>query len=316
MEPELEGGGGWSFVVLPDTQILAASHPEIFTAQTRWIAEESRAWNVQFVAHVGDVVDDNSATQWGVAFDALRRLDGHVPYVLAVGNHDLGPFGSAHDRSTLLNDYFPLADVVHEPWFGGAFEADRRENTFATFETPTGPWLVLSLEFGPRSDVLAWADAVLEAHRDQPTLVVTHAYLYADDTRYDHVTRLDQDWSPYAYGVANAPEGVNDGEEMFQRLIRRHDQVELVVCGHVLHDGLGRRTSLQDGGGRVHELLANYQHRELGGAGFLRIFTVSPWGDRVHVQTYSPYLGAWRDGPDESFVLDLDRRRDEAADLD
>lgn len=296
----------WSFVVLPDTQILAASHPEIFEAQTRWVTEAGKRWNVQFVAHVGDIVDDNTSEQWDVAFDALRRLDGRVPYVLAPGNHDYGLGGSANDRSTRLNEYFPAADFELQPWFGGTFEPDRMENSYARFETPTGPWLVLALEFGPRREVLQWADEVLRAHPDHRTVVVTHAYLYSDDTRYDRARRPDQLWSPYDYGLAESPGDVSDGEEMFQQLVRAHDQIEIVVCGHVLNDGLGRRTSVQDGGGRVHELLANYQHRELGGAGYLRVLTVAPSGDRVHVQTYSPFLDAWRDDPEESFVLVLD----------
>lgn len=298
--------GAWTVIVLPDTQIAAASHPNVFEAQTRWIVEARDALNIQFVLHVGDITDDNGPSQWDAAYDALSILDGEVPYVLAPGNHDLGPGGSAADRSTLLNAYFPLSRFEAEGSFGGAFEANRSENTYHVFETPGGPWLVLALEFGPRDAVLEWAGEIVRAHAGVPAILVTHAYLYSDDTRYDWARYgAAQAWSPYTYGVASTPGGVNDAEQMFQAFIRESDDVRLVVSGHVLNDGVGRLTSELDGGGRVHQLLANYQHQPLGGAGFLRVMTFSADGARVDVRTYSPYLDEHRRSADDEFSLEL-----------
>lgn len=296
--------GSWSVIVLPDTQILARDYPEIFEAQTRWIAEQRSAWNIQFVLHVGDVVDDDVASQWDVAAAALHSLDGVVPYVLAPGNHDYGLGGSASDRSTMLSAYFPVSTFASRPSFGGTFADGAIDDSFHVFDTPAGPWLVVALEFGPRDEVVAWADEVIERHA-MPTILVTHAYLYSDDTRYDWVNRPDQEWSPRSYGLASLPGGANDGEEMFDAFVRENDDVDLVVCGHVLNDGIGRLTSEQAGGGRVHQLLANYQHQDRGGAGFLRIMTFDATATRVDVHTYSPYLEEWRTDPDNEFSLEL-----------
>jgi hypothetical protein len=308
--PPLDGGpiepGPWTFVVLPDTQILAASHPDIFEAQTRWIVEQRDALSIQFVLHVGDIVDDNGSAQWDVARASLGILDGRVPYVLAPGNHDYGIGGSASDRETMLDAYFPVSLFDSLPSFGGTFAEGSIENSYHLFTTPTGPWLVVAVEFGPRDDVVAWADAVIAAHPGIPAIVVTHAYLYSDDTRYDWLRRPDQQWSPYSYGLASAPGGVNDGEEMFQRFVRHHDPIDLVVCGHVLNDGIGELTSDQDGGGRVHQLLANFQHQPEGGAGYLRIMTVSADGAWVDVRTYSPYLDTFLTDAENQTTLELD----------
>jgi 3',5'-cyclic AMP phosphodiesterase CpdA len=78
----------WTIAVLPDTQIYARSHPELFIAQTRWIAAQAERHRIRFVLHAGDIVDDGGEAQWRVAERALRVLDGRVPYVLALGNHD------------------------------------------------------------------------------------------------------------------------------------------------------------------------------------------------------------------------------------
>jgi len=296
--------GEWTVIVLPDTQILAQDHPEIFEAQTRWIAEQRDALDIRFVLHVGDVVNLNDGPQWDVADRALRTLEeGGVPYVIAPGNHDYGENGSAGDRDTLLSTYFPVERFSDAPSFGGVFEEGRIDDSFHVFETPAGSVLVVALEFGPRDEVVAWADEVIRAHAPMRTFVVTHAFLYSDDTRYDRATRPDQMWSPYDYGLAGLPGGVNDGEEMWQAFIRQNDPIDLVLSGHVLNDGIGRLTSTQDEGGVVHQLLANYQHQPLGGAGFLRILTFSEDGSRVDVRTYSPWLDEDRADPDDTFSL-------------
>lgn len=300
--------GSWTIAVLPDTQILARDHAEIFEEQTRWLAAARDEWRIAFAAHVGDLVDNNSDEQWDVAYRAMHTLDGRLPYVMAPGNHDLGLRGSAVDRSTLMNAYFPVEDFAVEPWFGGTFVEDQIENSFSTFETPSGPWLVVALEFGPRDAVVEWARMVLRNHPDTPTLLVTHAYLYSDDTRYDWSSRPDQLWNPHSYGVGESPEGVNDGEELFRALVDEFDQVEIVVCGHVLNDGLGRLQSRQSEGGIVHQVLANYQEQALGGGGFLRLMTFDEAGTHVDVGTYSPYLDEWLTDADNQFSLELEPR--------
>jgi hypothetical protein len=51
----------------------------------------------------------------------------------------------------------------------------------------------------------------------------------------------------------------------------------------------------------VHQILANYQMRELGGEGYLRLLEFQPDGKRVRVKTYSPVLDAWMTGADQQF---------------
>ena len=93
----------------------------------------------------------------------------------------------------------------------------------------------MSLEFGPRDAVLEWANRVLQANPSANAIILTHAYLYADGTRFDHLTRTDQAFSPHTYGIEALPGGVNDGEEIWQKPIVNNPNVRIVLCGHV-HD--------------------------------------------------------------------------------
>src|SRR6476660_10325807 len=148
----------FSVVVLPDTQYYSSSWPDIFAAQTRWIVTNREAQQIAFVLHTGDVVDSDLPAQWDPASQALHLLDGEIPYAMTAGNHD---YFNLADRMGMINTYFPPSHFTQYPWFGGTFEPGHLENSFSLFSAGGGRWVVLALEFGPRDEVLAWADSVL-----------------------------------------------------------------------------------------------------------------------------------------------------------
>jgi len=297
------GSGSFAVVVLPDTQYYAAEHPEILEAQARWIVEERSAGEIALVIHEGDLVDGDEPRQWERAARSLHELDGLVPYILSVGNHDYHRDGPFVTRRTLVNDYFSAATSAPGLGPSGTFEPGRIENSFQVVEPRGRPWLILSLEFGPRGAVLEWADAVAKDYADHPAIVVTHAYLDAHSTRFDHVLRPEQPWSPRAYLAEAQPDDVNDGEEIWQKLIVRNDNILFVLCGHDLGDGVGRLTSKRPDGTKVEQLLANYQTGPLGGSGYLRLMRFFPDRHRVAVETYSPFLDRFKTGPENQFEL-------------
>ena len=177
----------FKIAVIPDTQNLAIRHPEIFKAQTQWIADNSEKQNIKYVVHEGDIANNNNAPQWENANDAMRTLDGVVPYSVLPGNHDMGTKGSANTRdTTLYNTYFPVSDFAGTETFGAyPGEPDKYENNYHTFHAGGTDWLVLSLEFGPRDPVLDWANEVVSSHPNHRVIVATHAYMYYDETRYN-----------------------------------------------------------------------------------------------------------------------------------
>jgi hypothetical protein len=219
--------------------------------------------------------------------------------VLAAGNHDYRRAGAAISRDSSMSAYFPPAGFAASGWFKGTFEPGRIENSFGIVDLPGGPWLVLSLEFGARDAVLAWADRIVASHAALPALVVTHAYLYSDGTRYDHRARPDQLWNPHRYLAGD----VNDGEEMWRKLVAANDNIRFVLCGHDLADGVGRLSSVHADGSAVHQLLANYQTGALGGEGYLRLMRFLPAERTVTVRTYSPYTNRFKTDPENEFTL-------------
>jgi 3',5'-cyclic AMP phosphodiesterase CpdA len=301
--------GAFTIAVLPDTQNYSEKYPKTFQAQTQWIVDQRRERNISCVLHLGDITNKNSVPEWKNAATALNTLDGKLPYFLVPGNHDYSDGGRCTDRSTMLNDYFPVSKFKDLPTFGGVYDKEPQsmENSYHLFSVGKRKFLVLGLEFGPRKDVIRWANEVVARHKDREVILITHAYIYHDDTRYDwRKYGSKQKWNPHSYGVAKAnDDDVNDGEELWQQLVSKHDNFIMTLNGHVLYDGLARTTTTTDGGADVHQLLVNFQMRPNGGDGWLRLLEFSADGKSVQTYDYSPTLDQHNKSAQNEFSLKL-----------
>jgi len=179
-------------------------------------------------------------------------LDGVVPYSVAVGNHDLFNGGDTEDRAEsvkIYNQYFPPSRYECTEWYGGHM-GEGNENSFSFFKAGGMEFMVLSLEYYPRDTVLAWANQVVSENED-------HAYMSIDDTRIGE----DSNWGPQSHTISR--DDGNHGEEMWEEFVKFHPNFFLVLSGHALGDGVGRLTSTGVEGNEVHQLLANYQARQV-----------------------------------------------------
>lgn len=315
--PETSPTSAFSIVVLPDTQFYSERHPETFQSQVAWIEDNEDARNIAFVLHEGDIVNHNVAEQWDVASQALHSLDGVVPYVLAVGNHDLrGSVTGLSREVDFFDENFPVAMHDDDAWFCGSYDESDLQNSYALLEGGGRKWLVLALEFGPRDEVLLWANDILSDYAQYPAIIVTHAYMYLGDDRYDHVGMPLQEFSPYSYGIVGS---INDGEEMWNALVAPNANVKFVFSGHMLFPGVGRLTSVRADGSTTHQVLANYQtcatadpcvnpmtgEMNRGGDGYLRIVDISTDHTRADITTYSTTLDNYKRDIDNEFSLEL-----------
>ncbi len=297
------GNGEFTIAVLPDTQYYSLTYPGIYLSQVSWIAANVQRLHIPYVFHLGDIVDQNTPAEWQRAVQAMGLLDGVVPYTVVPGNHDLGTSGSAITRDTLLNQYFSYDRTAAWPTFGGAYEPGKLENTYHLFSAGGRDYVVLALEWGPRDVVLEWADDVMNQYPHRYGILVTHAYLNNNDLRYDITdTAHPQDFNPHQYGTAG---GVNDGEEMWQKLVRKHAFV-MTLNGHVLGDGTGYLASVTDKGNTCHQMMSNYQFRALGGEGYMRLLEFETDARTVKVFTYSPLYDSFLVEPDQMYTITLD----------
>jgi predicted MPP superfamily phosphohydrolase len=289
----------FTIVALPDTQFYSSLYPQIFAAQTQWIANHVQDQNIKLVVGLGDIVDGGGvATQWQNADAAVRLLDGHVPYMMAIGNHDYdqnNPAGRTASTKN-FNSFFGPVRYVGAAWYKGSFPAGSNENFYGLFNINGRNYLIVVLEFAARDSALAWADGILKANQDKDAIIVTHMFTYVDNTR---ISGCDPN-SAASFGVGQD----NNGEDMWWKLVRKYPNIHLVLSGHVVQgDGTGRRMDLGLNGNLVNQILSDYQSDPLGGSGYLRILRISPSLNRVSVSTYSPYLDSFMTDDHNQFMV-------------
>lgn len=286
----------FSIVMLPDTQIYSEKRPDLFFAQTNWIKLNRDKENIVFVTHVGDLVQNHGyePSQWRVADEAMAVLDGVVPYGIAIGNHDYdSDEGARKGIATMYLRYFdPERRFKGRPWYGGA--SPNGLNSYQLFFGGGVDFVILHLELDAPDDALDWARGVLDRHPTRSAIITTHSYLRGDAG----VGRQTQ---------RECRKDGNSGEEMWQKLIRRSPQVFMVLCGHIGSVGEYHQISRNDAGADVLEMLADYQERENGGNGRLRLIRFVPADNEIQIRTYSPVLDRFETDAKSQFAVPWNR---------
>lgn len=298
----------FSVIGMPDTQNYSEFYPQIYALQTQWIAQQREALDIRYVSHYGDVVNHgDDLFEWNNADAAMATLDAaDVVYGVTAGNHDITPAGEAGSAyiPQLFQQYFGPARFVGKPWYGGA--SPSQMSSYQLFSKGGWDFLALHLECDGALAELAWAQGVLNQHRERIVLMTTHRYLQDAEDYTGGVPLVPSGYyPPIWYGVEGvyAPGGIQT-PQIFDWFVRRNPNIALVQCGH-FHEEF-RQVATNVRGNPVHELLADYQDDPNGGDGWLRILRFDMDQQRIEVETYSPFLGQFRTADESEFSLALD----------
>jgi hypothetical protein len=287
---ELTEADDFTVVVLPDTQYYTVEgrHNEHhFYAQTRWIMDNREAYRIVAVIHNGDVVDhgDRYPYEWTIADRAMTTIEAAVPglpdgmpYAIDVGNHDQTPNGTAGNTDS-FNANFGVDRFAGRAYYGGHYGSTNDES-WVTFSAGGLDFVVVSLQYDTTQDpaVTAWARRIFESH-------------------------------PNAFGILNShyilTSGGNfgpQGQAIYDSL-RDVQSLQLMTCGHVAAES--RRHDTFEGH-TIHSMLADYQGRDEGGFGWMRIWEFSPANDELTVRTYSPSRDEWETDGGSEYTIPVD----------
>lgn len=304
--PKLSDPNSFTWILLPDDQTYQkfGRNQSIFQLMTDWIIDQKKELNIQMVLSVGDLVEQNnvlqpdgkngdqtSVKQWESVKSAFSKLNNKIPYILCTGNHDYG-IKSAESRYSQFNSYFPpqgnlLNLSILVEMADNAQGVPTLENACYQWKSPFGQtFLIFSLEFGPRKEILKWAKEVASRlqYKDNIGVIITHSYENSKGLWTDKET----------YKLADA----NYGKEIWQDFIQTTKNIQFVFCGHIAdsetHEGqVHYRMDKNTGGLDVHQMLFNAQREGggwhgNGGDGWLRILEFLPDKQTIKVYTFSP----------------------------
>ncbi len=285
----------FTIAMLPDTQRYSENRPDLFFAQTNWIKKNRDKENIVFVTHVGDLVQNRSKkpSEWKVASEAMGVLDGVVPYGVTIGNHDYdSDDGVRKGVATMYLQYFnPEQRFKGRPGYGGA--SPNGLNSYHLFSGGGVDFVMLFLEVDAPDDALAWAKGVLAKHPTRAAMVTIHTYM-------NHGGKAERETK------REYRKDGNSGEDIWQKFIRSNPQVFMLLCGHVGGLVEHHQISQNDAGADVLEMLADYQGRENGGDGWMRLIRFEPAKREIQMRTYSPAFDRFETDANSEFIYPWD----------
>ena len=247
----------FTIVAVPDIQNETQYYPAALTSEINWIVNNRASQNIVFVAQQGDLTNNADKTEFTTAQNNLFLLNnaaglawGTVP-----GNHDLA-------NASLYDSYFGPSNFTGQSWYGGSYA----HSSYQTFTAGGRNYLMLDIEYDAPTDVIDWAQGIINANPGKPTIVNTHDYLTSGGrTSY--------------------------GDTLWSSLVKPNSQIFMVLCGHMHFEY--HQTSMNNDGQPVFELLADYQDNPYGpaagGSGYERLYQFDEANSVIHVKTFSPY---------------------------
>ena len=151
----------------------------VYQHSINWIEQKKKeGCHFSCILHTGDITNNDWVSQWMCFQTATNTIANSIPYFSMIGNHDYtwGEGNKIYDRkNTHFNEYvqFPLSleRVI------ASFEEGRMENVVIENRIKGNRLDFLILEFGPREEVVTWADAYVKAHPERNFILMNHEYL-------------------------------------------------------------------------------------------------------------------------------------------
>jgi hypothetical protein len=262
----------FTIAVLPDTQYLldeGGSDAEPVRATLRYLVGDQGQDNIVFMTQLGDVTEHGTEAEMSTASSVFDEAGG-LPFSVLAGNHDVRGDDQRGD-TPYLRTFGPQRFSGVETYGGSSPDG---YNSYHVVRGGGREWLILALDWRASDAGLAWAQGALDRHATLPAILTTHDLVWAED---DGQAQLS-----------------DNGQRLWDRLIRGNDQIFLALGGHYWPSG--RTTMTNDDGNPVHLHITNYQDRYYGGAGMVRYYGFDLARGVIDVETFSPWLLA-KDNP-------------------
>ena len=298
------GNDYWSLVFVPDIQNLTidGEYTETWNTMAQWIADNASKENIKHVIGAGDSTWNNNDEQYNRALNGFKLFSDNISWSNMVGNHDYDWSKTVRD-SSMYEKYFgeetikaTAAKSTYQGYYNDPDGLSTTENSYYRFTVNGVKWMIVQLEYHPRTGAINWANDIIKAHPLDNVILTTHGYING--------------WGQYIGETMNYIQsnenGYIDSTNKIWPLLKSNDNIKMILNGHSVNGSgaIVEKTETTDGGNTVPVFMINAQDTDAGEGykngdayyndkplGMLSIFRFSKDGSKVAIQYYSPSEG-------------------------
>lgn len=293
----------WSMVFIPDIQNLTeGTWTDTWLGMADWISNNIKTENIQHVIGAGDTTWSNNDWQYDIAMQGFNKFIDKVSWSNMVGNHDY-VWSATYRDSSMYQKYFGesvLQSTGSKDTYAGYYVDPQgkstTENSYYRFDVNGVKWMVLQLEYAPRTTVVNWAKDIMNQYPLDNVILTTHGYISGTGEYFTEGQTYINDNTETGDGTAYL-----GSTENIWTALKGCSNLKYILCGHAGNGtgSIATRTEMNDAGQDVTALMINAQDMDWGDGtgpgyytnkalGMLSILRFSADGSQVAVQWYAP----------------------------
>ena len=280
----------FSFAVVGDTQKLAVNYPENFAKIYEYVYDNIDAKNIEVVIGLGDITDtkDGVDYEWEAALNGHKIIDDYVNNIPIIGNHDN------------VFRYNKFAKQLNYAQRAVCYNDGDYRNTYVEVNVGGIGYIFLNLDHSLNSDIIDWANNVCKKFPNHNIIVSRHGHMNSTNETLKDTDQL-------------APQGIK-AEQLWDMLLSKHENIVLVLSGHVGSQFVLATQRKGEKGNTVTEMLIDFQDVDKvatdrgytdGGLGVVNMFYFSADGSKLTVETYATIPGKYLHDVNQ-FTIELD----------
>ena len=279
--------GDLQYATYHDTKSNLGNLEKLFS----WLLDNKESRNIQYVFGLGDTVQTlttysdsyRNPPEWDLVSAQYARLNGQIPYGVVRGNHD----DEAGYHEHICTDYYKsqMEGFFFDPSKPVTL-GNSMSNSYRKLEIGNHKYLMLNLDFRVTPESLAWANDLIYDNYEYKVIISLHAYLggdgnfYKDDIGSSNATDTVLEWLPY------------DGEYLWENLFARHENIMMVLCGHLGVTDPVVQTRTANNGNQVIEILVDPDSFEKDNpCGFVLMLNFTEDAQKIEVEYLAPAKG-------------------------
>ena len=284
--------------VIGDIQEYSVSDERInyFNKTNVWLRAQQKYFSVfSCILQNGDLTWGNQKIQWERVDSSLNYLGDNLLFIPSIGNHDYTWGGSKgieiNDRNSTGFNLLKNLSVLRKQKML-QFEKGKLDNIIVPIKIGADTLYVIALEFGPRKEVVLWADSIVRENSRKKYILMTHEWLTRPGQRIVEGSYADMQFPNISHSTP---------EEIWKKMVYPNDNILCVLCGH---NGFCKYLYSKNKAGReVCQILFNLQYQENGGDGMIQLWEFPKEKNKINIFVYNTIKREFHHDPETNITI-------------